>query len=189
MGISCTAYKNVKYVGYGHTEWDSDGKKKALDDDDNPMMFESVPIIENFVELTEDVLGFHRPRAGVLEPGIYVFDDKYCWPAGSYSSHNRFREGLAKLYRVKLPDGVHAPLPADDPFSDIIYFCNEDSVLDASACAKLWADFAAMYPRAVVYANKLEAKEKGEGEYWLDKYESWTDGLEVATNAGFVVLR
>jgi hypothetical protein len=185
MGLSCRAYKNARYVGYGHVEWDSEGKKQALDDDDNPMMFEGAPLTENFVELPDSLLVFR----GSLEPGIYVFDEMYDWPAGSYSSYHEFREGLAKLRRVKLPDGVDAPLPAGEPFESLLYFCQEDSVLDASTCAKLWADFVTMHPRAVVYAKKLETKKKGEGEYWFNKYESWMTGLEVATNSGFVFFR
>jgi len=189
MGIRCTAYKNAKYVGRGYVERDSDDKKKPFDDNGNPMMFEGALLTENFVALAEGEMGFHRPLFASLEPGIYVFDEKYNWPAGSYSSFNGFREGLAKLYGVKLPDGINAPLPAGNPFEDIIYFCTEDTVLDASTCARLWADFITMHPRAVVYAKKLEAKEKGAGEYWMDKYDSWTKGLEVATNMGFVVVR
>jgi len=188
MGISCTAYKNVRYVGYGHTEWDSDGNKKALDDDDNPMTFEGSPLTENFVELTVNVLGFHGSKDTSLKPGIYVFDEEYDWPAGSYSSYREFCEGLAKLCMVKLPEGVHAPLPAGDLFADI-YFCSEKGVLDTNTCAGLWADFVTMRPRAVVYAKKLEAKEKEAGEYWLDKYDDWITGLELATDKGFVVFR
>lgn len=117
---------------------------------------------------------FSRPEP--LVPGTYAAKEAMTFRAGSYSSHNVFRETLAAgVYGLPL-----AKTPHTGPFAEFLHFSDSEGLIGPALGAKLAEDFA-----AYSYAAGLEHENNSR---FMSLYRHWWEAFVYAADGGVVVL-
>jgi hypothetical protein len=117
-------------------------------------------------------------RAADLKPGVYTFDKREGFRAGSYGGYNQWRDMLAVF--AAFPSARYVwnsrDRVAGQPFVELIDFSDFEGVIGPTVSAKLAADFAAHQERANAHPD----------EWWRSKYAEWRKAFEVAADGGAV---
>lgn len=105
-----------------------------------------------------------------------------------YSSHNRFREELIRLVgksHLLQADGRidwdKLYEESDTPFYELVYFADNEGVLDWETSEKLYNDFK----QHEFLANQVFKNE----EHNLRRYNNWMETFELGKDKGVVVFR
>lgn len=159
MGLSITAYRNIKPIAASEIEMDEDGI---------PVDDEKYITTHGMVEYTEKYwAGRSKP---IDDDGYYTFDDSYDFYAGSYLGYNDWRDWLAKI-----SDGKS--------FGELIDFSDCEGVIGSVASAKLYDDF--MKNRVNAKAACGDYKER----VWaMELYNCWTKAFKMARDNGAVMF-
>lgn len=156
MGLDIRAYSNVNFV----REFPED------DEDDCHGKEIRVSINQDFPE-----------RCKNLKGGIYSFEDSMGFRAGSYSGYNQWRNELAVFSGYE--DDKDAWKKEFGPFWELIYFSDCEGCIDFEISKKLYKDFCDFDDKAKIY-------DRNEDSYFYQKYNSWKDAFELASNNGCV---
>lgn len=190
MGLDCTAYSHLKFVGKHtvgfcqeedeHGDWLHHqafaylGFEKSMD---------GLPIQENvFAGGSEFLYG------GCYEETPET--EAFRFRAGSYSGYNAWRKGLADLYNpyevtiTEDGDREWSPIDMDKPFAELIWFADNEGTIGPLAAARLLADFKEH--QAEYFAHYPD--EQGLDEWNRRKYEDWMTAFELASQDGLVSL-
>lgn len=169
MGLDITAYSKVV-------------KEKSVPLDEYGSPVDWIKYHKAFVN--KDFPG----RAGrIKHGGIYSYADKFSFRAGGYGWYGGWRERLAILagYPLSLAtegsrgERCHAAAcwnGAVGPFSDLIYFADNQGILGTRVSKKLYADF-------VAFEDKARADED---EDFLGSYLDWKKAFGMAAYGGMV---
>lgn len=167
MGLDITAYRGLEKV-------------REVGDDDEPG------------DIAYDsgwVLPYENPdfpgRLEGLEKGLYYkAAETFEFRAGSYSGYNLWREHLATMVGIKLPD-FWGGYDASKPFAELIHFTDCDGTIGPVASARIAADFDKHAGRAIEFADEVQRR-TGEGEWFLEKYRAWHKAFKLAADHGCV---
>jgi len=95
-------------------------------------------------------------RAADLKPGVYSFDERDSFRAGSYGGYNAWRSELAKFAGYESSTYVwdNREKVAGQPFVELIDFSDCEGVIGPSVSAKLARDFATFQVRADTHPDE-----------------------------------
>lgn len=173
MGLDITAYRRITLA-----------EIVAVDEDGSPCdwkRFRRAWVNPDFPGRADDI----------QHDGIYEFTERFRFRAGGYGYYSEWREQLAKLAGYPLTDyhddygtrKMHAAAcwnGAVGPFSELIYFADNQGILGTSVSAKLAKDFAEFEEAARAFAS-----ETGDEEF-LESYLEWKTAFDMAADGGMV---
>lgn len=154
MGLDITAYKNLRKVEnpkldeYGEIDWDSQFCAGSS------------------MEWSEK--HFPGRGEGVEVNTVYEYEEKFGFPAGSYSGYNRWRSMLEAF-----SNGVY--------FQELINFADNEGVIGSVVATKLHNDFVQNENSAKEYSQTIE-----NGDWWFEKYLDWQKAFFFASENGAV---
>jgi hypothetical protein len=166
MGLDVTAFPKVELkqaIKSDDVKWD-----EREDEEDEEYLWEG-PAADRMAPL---VPGFYK-----TSPGSVGFR------AGSYGGYNRWRSQLAQLAGLSQDD---AAWNTPGPFSELVYFADNEGTIGPEACTKLAADFRAWRDRACAFAG--EFPEVHERMWFVSRYDDWMQAFELARDGGAVKL-
>lgn len=174
MGLDVTAYKGIKKID------------AVFDYGGDPIDPTTREQLEN-VFVAFDNGDFPGRAAGLVNRGVYTYEDAEGFWSGGYGLYNRWREELAQLAGYPLTEyrgsfgrdeKAHAAAcwqGATGPFSELIHFTDCDGTIGPEVAAKLARDFAEWDERA-----------QAVGGEWYEAYVEWRRCFEFAAHTGAV---
>lgn len=174
MGLDITAYKNIKLNLDQNFDWESDDRYRDY--------------FKAYVNPD-----FPKQGSGIINEGIYIFDDITGMRAGSYSSYNDWREELAEfgnyvpvVYEVVkgIPETQNlsyqqgAVNAESGVFHELLNFSDCDGIINSEVSKKLYNDFV----------NNDSAAKLFSDDYFYAKYCEWKKCFEFASHNGAVVF-
>ena len=131
-------------------------------------------------------------RADGLVEGLYSYDKKVEFRAGSYSAYNAFRDLLARFA---------LDAPAEDvwkdpgrfhgrPFYELINFADNEGTIGPRTSAKLARDFRENAGKAFDFAKAIDktAHFAGIDEYFVETYQLFAEAFDLAADGGAVAF-
>lgn len=172
MGLDITAYSKIQKLDV------------PVDDDGEPLDWSG----NMFVVCVNDDFGPER-WAGLVDRGVYGYEEVHSFRAGSYGGYNAWRDELARIAGYPLAQyesfgmqreshAAHAwkhpnsPLP----FIELVNFSDCEGVLCAAVAAKLAKDFSEWDERMA--ASTVP--------WFKERYDEWRKALELAADGGCV---
>lgn len=151
-------------------------------DDGNPVDY------ERFTLLHPEVMAWAEQafpgRAEGISPGVYSYDEKFGFHAGSYGGYNEWREELARRAGYPVGDGDErhrhssgAWAAGGGPFWELIHFSDSEGVIGPVVSAKIANDFATFQDAA------------GKVGWFAECYAKWRRAFEMAADGGAVYFR
>lgn len=166
MGLDISAYSNIKVLGFG--DYDEDLEDKVEFEYINPGFPHAVP--------PEWLDSGERFVRWVPTKDTEDFD----FGAGSYSGYNYWRASLVPT-GLESRDIWNEPEKwAKLPFVELINFSDCEGVMAGPVCEKLYNDFK---EKRELYASRLT---EDDSQYYLGKYDDWTEAFELARHDGLV---
>jgi hypothetical protein len=162
MGLDITAYKNVELIDTLQTADEFEEKydwKEQLD----------------WVSLCTDYPDRLPP---IQLGGVYRYQDKMKFRAGSYSGYGWWRSELCKMAHGIEPQLIwdNPETYAGLPFVELINFSDCEGILGTEVCKKLLDDFV---------THQLKANQS-KSEYFKDAYANWLNTFEYAADNGYI---
>ena len=166
MGLDITAYKKLTPVQDGLAVLDKNGD---LADSDSFFRISDLDIT-----CTEkDWPG----RTSGLEPGVFEFEERLDFWAGSYSGYNEFRNWLATVGGWESDEACwHGPA-TEGPFYELINFADNEGVIGPNTAKKLEKDFADF---------REEATKKATADWHMSDYDQWHNAFALAAKGGAI---
>lgn len=126
-------------------------------------------------------------RLAGLEPGWYKANRQGSFRAGSYSGYNHWREQLCFMALRTTPaviwHGEEEEKRKGQPFIELVCFSDSEGAIGPEVAKKLHKDFVDWKGRAEEFAGRMDPDD---GEYFLDKYDEWTEAFRIASDGGVV---
>jgi hypothetical protein len=172
MGLDIVAYSNVEKI-------------------DNP--------VENEYGYIEDavkayVLGdFDRSLRG-LEDGAWYRStdesDEVSFRAGSYSGYNLWRDSLAQIALGIPANNIWADPDKykDEPFFELINFADNEGTIGPIAARDLAMDFVTSRDDIERKAKEHFTTDEGDVDWFMQKYDDWTEACEIASHDGLILF-
>lgn len=163
MGLDITAYQNVNLVEVLLTYEDYEEKY-----DNEWEKYDYVHSCQDFPD-----------RLPPLEVGgVYTFEKKFWFRAGSYSGYNSWREELAAMALSVTPREIwnNPDRFSGMPFVELINFSDCEGHLGSEVCKKLLKDFDTFVAKA----------EQIEVDYFFELYQNWHKAFRMAANNGYI---
>lgn len=166
MGLDITAYKRLTPAA---TETDEDGW---------PLDW------RRYHRITEDELKWTNEsfpgRANGMKPGIYSFEDRIDFRAGSYSGYSAWRDWLATVGGWSSAEQCWADCAygLSGPFAELINFSDCDGIIGPEVAAKLAKDFAE-HENEVINDKTLNSD-------FSALYQAWKLACELAADNGII---
>jgi hypothetical protein len=155
MGLVITAYSKVRF------------QRVAGDDEDCDWDTTTIVFINQY---------FPDVQTGLVNQGIYEYDEKLeCW-FSSYSYYGAFRRRLEEILHENDLDGY---------FDAIIKFSDCEGTLDTETCRLLATRFRKLWPvmQAALKPQRNDDLYPTENDVL---YKNLMDGLELAAQGGFL---
>jgi hypothetical protein len=190
MGLDCTAYSNLRYLGHCP---DRDEEDHGYDPDTydrthvEAYAYDAFPHALMGVPNIRTTSGFSGST--FLSGGCYEVTEKtevFRFRAGSYGGYNHWRRELADQFNPyrRAADGGDLPPTPEGPFYELIWFADNEGTLATMACAKLAIDFQT---HAEAYRKRWsDSAVAMEAEYNIQRYEDWTKAFLLAADGGMV---
>lgn len=158
MGLDISVYANVKFVAeYVAGEWLEDCEIFVSPEYENTFPGRALP----------------------LRVGWYTGERVFGFRAGGYSFYNEWRNLLAKAAGYPSDSYVWRNVP-EGPFVELINFYDNEGVLGASVCRKLYSDFCR--PGVVQCAKEVlsVSANQMQMEYFEERYNNFKKAFELA---------
>lgn len=169
MGLDITAYRGVQLL---ETVEDAEAWE------DNYYMVDGKPETTYFYHeyLTDNP--FADRAEGLTPGGVYTYQNKFDFGAGSYSGYNLWREQLCEAVFGFKPEIIWKnPTPfINAPFYYLINFSDCDGIINSELSARLAKDFADWQKTADAHSD----------EWFRTKYADWRKAAEIAADNGFI---
>lgn len=163
MGLYIKACRNIKLIGHA----------QDVDEFDERYDYKVAAYVAS-VSMQE----FPEHATGLEPNGVYSFDEKFTFEAGSYSGYQEWREWLAETVF-----GVSARVIWDNPqkyvgqpFVELIDFSPTEGYINASISAKLAKDFADHQAVSDNHPDEMDRQ----------RYNGFRKAFEIASDSGFV---
>lgn len=161
MGLDITAFAKVELVlavDIKSVDWDktdeSEGQEYLWE---GPAFDRMAPLVPGFYKVSEDQEGFR---------------------AGSYSGYGQWRRQIATMVGLSRDEGSwNTP----GPFSELVYFADNEGTIGPTACKKLAQDFSEWRERALEFSRTT-----GDAEWFMRKYNDWHGAFMLAAECGAV---
>ena len=163
MGLDITAYKNVELVD---TVSDAEEYEEKYGDD-----WEKYDYIHRYQDFPDRL-----PPMQVN--GVYRFEAKFSFRAGSYSGYNFWREQLSVMALGGKPPAIWNDWArfTGKSFVELIHFSDAEGNMGTDVCKKLLKDFV----------NFQSLADQHEDEWFRQKYNDWRKAFEYAADNGYV---
>lgn len=162
MGLDCSAYKNIQQMNEDEIEYyDEDEYKEPK----NGTRFYINP-------------GFPHVAQDIRENGIYKYQEKFNWRAGSYSGYGEWRNWLATIAGFKSSQDFLDNANNETPFHDLINFSDCEGTLGTLTCQKLLKDF-------ITFQDKVNSINDSYN-YYKEIFQTWKSALEMASENGAI---
>lgn len=123
-------------------------------------------------------------RLDGMPEGIYSAEETYHFRAGSYSSYGEWRSELCRLiYNLELEEFCEKFNYYKSPFAELLYHSDCEGSIGFKTSNKLWINFKQY--KNIAWNNVTYSADK---EWFLKKYEQWTEAFRVAANHGFALF-
>lgn len=163
MGLDITAYKNVVLVD---TLSDTEEYEDKYGDD-----WQKYDYVHRYQDFPDRL-------PPIQVGGVYTFEDRFSFRAGSYSGYSEWREQLSLMALGIEPRVIwnnYAKF-AGQPFAELIHFSDAEGHLGSEVCKKLLKDFEVFQAKA----------DQHEDEWFREKYRDWRKAFEFAANNGYI---
>lgn len=185
MGLDISCYSNVKVATDGCNIPDGESWCEA---DDHVSVYAYTGFTHALTgvaaEATLRPMPSARGDSGITEAAC-CFDvsesETFGFRAGSYGGYNAFRDALAGLSNRSAGDYWGKDGNRDWPFYELVNFADNEGTLDWVAAKALLEDFQRHRDQ---FARQY--KDDAHRSYWVEVYDEWITGLELAADHGLV---
>jgi hypothetical protein len=118
-------------------------------------------------------------RADGCKAGYYSYEQRFDFPAGSYSSYNAFRDWLSHV-ALGVPASTAWNNPeeyADKPFFELIHFADNEGIIGPGPAKRIAQAFA---------EHDEQARDDNAPGSYYEEYVTWRRAFELAADDGLV---
>lgn len=183
MGLDISCYSNVKVATDGHDIPDGESWCEA----DAHIQVYSYAGFDHALRgvAAEATLKPMTGASSITDAGCFDVSESqsFGFRAGSYGGYNAFRDALAGLSNRSAEHYWGNDGDPDWPFYELVNFADNEGTLDWVAAKALLDDFRHHRDQ---FAR--EHKDSAGRSYWVETYDDWITGLELAADHGCVVF-